>query len=390
MRPLTGGRRLTAAALENGTYETEPDRPVSRKELAAIARDAMKGLKLRPHLRLILAELVGCWGERMAKERMLVYPSNDYLCRRTGIPERSLRYGIHRLVESGLIVPKDSANGKRFAIRGKDGELVDAYGFDLTPLYARRAEFAGLLREQDALLEERARVFDEITICRRAVEEVLMAFGRLGLSEICIQISDSFERLRDETPRRSHGTPIGAIMPVLESWRRLRSSAEEAFYHAASGGKLRRHIETNHPESKNEPLEQEASQEADPREIPSLPNGPELVELVVVACSSLAEYVEQPRSEVDLVAAGRFLRSTLGAHASVWGEACDVLGPVQAAACVCYVLELYENDARSAAPKIRNPGGYLRAIVRMMQDGRLDLRAELMALIRRRTAPPNT
>jgi replication initiation protein RepC len=377
----SGWRRTTVAALETARNTVEPDRAVSRRELNTAARNAMKGLRLRGNLRLILGELVGVYGEVMVKDKILIYPSNEYLERRTGLPERTIRYGIRRLVDLCLVGVKDSANGKRFGIRNKAGDLVDAYGFDLTPLYNRRAEFVELIAEQDAEIERRERMFDEITICRRAAQEIL--------SEMGMQSSDTFEELAGRTPRRSRTIAAEAVEPVLVEWRALRTQLEEKFYMAASGGKNGRLIESKPTHSIKETLEQEAPRGAEPVEEPSPPTGPVTAALVIEACPSLLEYVEQPKSEVDLVAAGRFLRSTLGAHATVWSEAVETLGPVSAAAAVCLVLQLYEEDAaRGQGQRIRNPGGYLRAVVRMIRDGRMNLRAELLAMIRRRTSPP--
>jgi replication initiation protein RepC len=375
MRPSSGGRRLTAAALEGQACAIERERQVTRKELAAAARDAMKGLLMRPALRLVLAELVGCWGEKMLGDRILVHPSNEYLVRRTGLGERSVRYGIRGLVELGVMTPKDSANGKRFAIKNRAGMLIDIFGFDLTPLYARRAEFIGLISAQDAENERRARLFDEITIHRRAIEEALGALP--DESKLLSQLDD----LRDRTPRRSLTTHEATLHPIVNSWRALRGAAEEAFYSAASGGKSRRHIESKPSESKNSYLEQEAFQEGDRGENHAPIAGTADVALVLEACPSLSEYVELPKSEVDLVATARYLRGSLGASQSVWDEAVEKLGPINAAAAVCLVLQLHADDRGS---RIRNPGGYLRAMVRMFAEGKSNVRYELMALIRRK------
>ena len=45
------------------------------------------------------------------------------------------------LVELGLVVMKDSPNGKRFGRRDAKRRIIEAYGFDLAPLAARQAEF---------------------------------------------------------------------------------------------------------------------------------------------------------------------------------------------------------------------------------------------------------
>ncbi len=55
------------------------------------------------------------------------------------------RRHLASLVEAGLIIRRDSPNGKRFARRGQGGEIESAFGFDLTPLIARLAEIHKLL-----------------------------------------------------------------------------------------------------------------------------------------------------------------------------------------------------------------------------------------------------
>lgn len=380
----SGWRRTAVGALQATKVVVEAERVVTRRELAMVARNAMKGLRLSPSLRNLLGELVGVYGETMVKGKILIYPSNDYLVSRTGLSERAVRYGIRRLVDLCLVGVKDSANGKRFAIKNRAGDLLDVYGFDLTPLYHRRAEFVELIAEQDAENERRERLFDEITICRRAAQETIAA-----LKEIGGRFLTRLEELAARTPRRSRTAAAEAVEPVLVEWRALRSELEETFYLAASGGKNGRLIESKPSESKTEGLEQDAPRGAGVGEDLSPSTGALPVALVVEACPSLSDYGEVPRSEIDLVATGRLLRSTLGAHASVWTEAVEALGPVSAAAAVCLVLQLYENDAaRGEAQRIRNPGGYLRSVVRMIKDGRMNLRAELLALVRKNTNPP--
>jgi replication initiation protein RepC len=48
------------------------------------------------------------------------------------------------LIESGLVAMKDSPNGKRYGRRNKNGDIIEAYGFDLSPLAVRREEFRAL------------------------------------------------------------------------------------------------------------------------------------------------------------------------------------------------------------------------------------------------------
>ena len=94
----------------------------------------------------------------------------------------------------------------------------------------------------------------------------------------------------------------------------------------------------------------------------------------------ISDYAHPIRDAADLVAAGRFLRASLGAHPSAWPEAVEELGAISAATAVIYVLQLYEDDVRSGKNSIRNAGGYFRSMIRLIKGGKIDLTAELLAL----------
>jgi replication initiation protein RepC len=224
----SGGRRLRHAALAARKLALEAGRTVTRKELSAAAREAEKALQLRPTLRLVLSELVACWGEQ-GWDRLLVWPSNTYLESRTG-PDREgdpLRH--QRPDRLQLITPKDSPNGKRYAVKDLSGEIVDAFGFDLTPVYARRGEWMTLITEHKQLREVQKRAFDEVTICRRATEEALTALAHHFPQTDRSALEEQLQGLLERTPRRSTAT---LPLDLLEAWQALRHSAEEAFYQA--------------------------------------------------------------------------------------------------------------------------------------------------------------
>ena len=375
----TGGRRLRHAALAARELALEHGRTVTRKELSTAAREAEKALGLRPAQRLVLSELVACWGEQ-EWERLLVWPSNDHLASRTGLSERSIRRILGQLTDLKLIVAKDSPNGKRFAIRDLAGSIVDAYGFDLTPIYARRGEWTAMLAEQRVLREIRKRAYDEVTVARRATEEALSALAQHFPTLDRSDLESRYSELLNRTPARSTADlPDG----LLQDWQDLRNLAEEVFYRSGNGGLGVQHKETNNGSlsescTKGFPKRAEAVFPKDrPAEHLSL-------SLIVEACPSIANYGRPIRDIRDLVGAGRYLRASLGAHESAWNEAVAEIGPVGAATAVIYVLQLYEDDVSSGAQKIRNPGGYFRAFVRMVSSGKINLAVELFAMRRRR------
>jgi replication initiation protein RepC len=377
----SGGRRLRHAALVARELALETGRTVTRKELSAAARDAAKALELRNGPRSVLSELVACWGEQ-EWERLLVWPSNDYLMSRTGLSERSVRYAFRVLIDQQLIVPKESPNGKRFAVKDLGGEIVDAFGFDLTPVFARRGEWTERLIEQKQLREARKRAFDEITIARRAAEEALSALAEHYPDLDRSDLEDRLKVLKARTPLRST-----KVMPLdaLDEWKDLRALCEKAFFDAGNGGKDCRHNNNNNG-SPSEPCNKGFPKKAEA--VRSTEQAPEHLspELILEACPTLSDYGQPVRDLADIVSAGRYLRASLGAHESAWAEAVEEVGPVRAAIAVLYTLQLYEDDlARNGGEsRIKNPGGYFRALTRMVKSGKIDLAVELLAMRRRR------
>ncbi|WP_226582545.1 plasmid replication protein RepC [Acuticoccus sediminis] len=432
----SGGRRLRHAALVAGQHALDSGRIVTRKELSAAYRLAQEALGLRPTLRLVLSELVANWGEQ-PWERLLVWPSNEHLILRTGLSERALRVAFRALTDLGLIVPKDSPNGKRYAVRDAAGTTVDAFGFDLTPLYAQRESWAGRVAELKAERQRIKRAFDEITIARRATEEAIDALHETYPQMWRPEMEQEYDALLARTPRRGTAMPpVG----LLDAWSTLRCTVERSFFHAGNGGTTCRHNKDNNDSSsetcysgfrkneggeavpdggssasagssgsQDEPPEHEV-QEHEVRETMTAagrtepggrvrpspgaaaqaePVGGLAADLVPAAireaCPATMTYGRPARTPAEVVALGAFLRPMLGANETVWTEAVASIGPLRAAVAVIYVTQLYEDDLnRGGDSRIRNPGGYLRAFVRMVASGKIDLAADLLAMRRRR------
>lgn len=105
---------------------------------------------------------------------LVVFPSNEQLARRAhGMAASTLRRHLAQLVDLGLIVRRDSPNGKRYARKDADGAVETAFGFDLAPLVARAAEFERLAAEIEA--EERARRLarERLTLLRRDLSKMI-------------------------------------------------------------------------------------------------------------------------------------------------------------------------------------------------------------------------
>ena len=84
-----------------------------------------------------------------------------------------MRRHLAVLVDAGVIIRRDSPNGKRYARKGSDGSFSQAFGFDLSPLVARAAEFEGLAEEVQAEERELRYVRERITLARRDIVKII-------------------------------------------------------------------------------------------------------------------------------------------------------------------------------------------------------------------------
>ena len=105
---------------------------------------------------------------------LVVFPSNEQLSLRAhGMPPSTMRRHLAVLVDAGVIIRRDSPNGKRYARKGRGGAIDHAFGFDLAPMIARAAEFATLAEEVRA--EDQALRFarERITLARRDIVKII-------------------------------------------------------------------------------------------------------------------------------------------------------------------------------------------------------------------------
>src|SRR5271154_3641427 len=110
------------------------------------------------------------------EDELIVFPSNEQLCLRThGMPASTLRRHLAVLVDAGLIVRRDSPNGKRYARKGRGGRIKLAFGFDLAPLVVRAEEFDRLAAGIEAEARDVRLAKERIMLCRRDVAKMIAA-----------------------------------------------------------------------------------------------------------------------------------------------------------------------------------------------------------------------
>ena len=113
--------------------------------------------------------------------RPIVWPSALLQQEALGLSETQAKRLNRCLIEAGLVTMKDSPNGKRYGKRDPKGRIVEAYGFDLSPLAARYAEFVRLAEEGRAERETMGRLRRRATIARKGIVQILETAGDYAL-----------------------------------------------------------------------------------------------------------------------------------------------------------------------------------------------------------------
>ena len=343
--------------------------------------------------------------------RPIVWASNAYLMEQTGFSLSALKRHARRLAEAGAIAFKDSPNGKRWGKRDAEGVIVEAYGFDLSPLSARVDEFEQLHAQLQAERELCQRLKRQITVARRMIRARIEAAVSGALSGPWAQFTGLFEDLLGRLPRRNEGSD--RLMGVLTWFKELQERVEAAYLKAVQ----REEVVENSP-SDVEQVSQK-TQQLDPREVISdphilitkqlipvisnssekeeaadlVPNAPP-EERVDSALEDWVVEVRKKRTAVDLPtimqacpefaswarSMGGFLkdwgdlhrvagqlRPMIGISEHAWNTAQEMLGKQVATAALVLVFE------KHSAGEVASPGGYLRGMVEKAGVGELHL-----------------
>ncbi len=336
---------------------------------------------------------------------LVVFPSNAQLSLRArGMTAATLRRHLAVLIEAGLILRKDSPNGKRYARRSRAGEINEAFGFSLAPLLARAVEIESLAAHVIAERELLRITRDRLTVCRRDVAKLITAATQDGVPGDWGAILDIFRTLVARVPRVA---TVKNLSPILDDMATLRSKIVNLLERwiktekiDASESQIERHKQNSNlkynyeseprfemkraapssddPEPLSEPVESRQNRQtsthtetAAAKSLQSFPLG-----LVLQSCPQIADYGPSGRIDNwrDLMAAAVVVRTMLGITSSAYEEACAIMGRENAATVLACILERGE--------QINSAGGYLRDLTRRTERGEFAVGPMLMALAR--------
>ncbi len=331
---------------------------------------------------------------------LIVFPSNHQLSLRAhGMAPATLRRHLAALVDVGLIVRRDSPNGKRYARKDREGEIELAFGFDLSPLVVRAEEFESLAEE--IRLEQRALAFvrERITICRRDIAKMIATGMEEGVStrrggqgpSDWLELHALFRAIVDRIPRtatRQVLEPIAEELSLLadEILNLLEDHVKQSNL-SANESHSERHKQNSNPKTPTdfEPDLREgrgAAPEAAEIEtgVPSAKSkleGAYPLRMVLEACPDIADYAKGGIANWrDFLATANVVRPLIGVSRSAWEEAQAAMGDVYAAILLACILQ--------KGATINSAGGYVRELTRKAQAGEFSIGPMLMALVNSR------
>ena len=324
------------AARDEGALsaDTRPDRFRLVEVLGKAARD----LGLGPSVVATVDALLSCLPPKRRHD--VVFASNATLvARRNGISDRTLRRHLAELVAAGLIARIDSPNGKRYAKSDPTQGVTLRFGLDMAPLFAAFPRIKALAQERDMLAQR-------------------LAYLRCKLRAALARTPEAPDTMRLALRRAVTADALEAMLSELAEVTALET--EEM---AASNSQNVRH----HQNSEKELIEREISPEISAEDL-------------TTACPEAASFLMEPAKSIEAVIAhGRRLAPMLGIDPRLYQAAETARGRVDAALTIWVLMELQS--------KIRNLGGYFRAITRGAKAHGFDPRLWISQRLQRTDCP---
>ncbi len=385
-RPMTLGMISSQMTAKNGKSEAAI---VHKWHVFQHIKEARQVLGATDRALAILHALLSFHPETAleATSELIVWPSNEQLmARANGMPPTTLRRHLAVLVDCGLIIRRDSPNGKRFARKGRGGEIEQAYGFDLAPIVARAEEYKSLAETVHAEKKAFRVAKERLTILRRDIVKMIEAGIEEGVPANWRRFQQAYQEIVGRIPRTAPRQVLESIGGDLEKlWREIRELLEtfaKTQNLDANESHFGRHIQNSNPEPLPEseeslPKKNEAGGNAGINDnLRSLPKRELPLGIVLDACPNIRWLVKggEIRHWRDLIAAAEIARPMLGISPSAWREAREVLGDQQAAITLAAIHQ--KSDQISSA------GGYLRSLTDRARDGKFSVWPMIMALLR--------
>ncbi len=422
----SGGRR-TNPAIRACLIDIEAKQGLDidhdRYELLLLAKKTGRGLGFTPALiRLLdyyMAFTRDCDWQQGA--RPIVYQSLSKTARDLGLSERQIQNLEKNLFEVGAMSWNDSGNHRRYGARDEQtGQLLYAYGVDLSPLAALRPALIEALERKQAYEQLWQQHKRQISWYRRQIRALIEeANARVGAADDLTDDITSYDAIsysiraymdvdRLQVLRNEHKALYRQLMTKLSatdlsvrfnSFSGFSSSTDaENFVHIkpTTNFQTNKLVQSNPspdagfqesvPQLSDSQSELgEGSRNGDTEVDPLKSSGLYHITFDHLKSAVTERFIEHlPLREEDwnftsFIEAAYLLCPKLGINRSAWAEACSILG--RSGAAICLLITDHAID-REDDP-VRKPGGYFRAMVAKARVGELRLHASIFGILKR-------
>ncbi|RWA78208.1 plasmid replication protein RepC [Mesorhizobium sp.] len=381
------GRRpmsLAMLAAQNDSREIPKGRVVDKWQIYRNLCEGKSVVGIGDRALAVLNALLSFYPDSELSEEndLIVFPSNAQLSLRAhGMPDATLRRHLAALVDGGLIIRRDSPNGKRYARKGRGGEIEEAFGFSLAPLLARAFEFEAAAERVRADSRALRLMRERITLHRRDIHKLIEAAVDDAVPGDWGGLWKRFRGVVEAIPRRAS---VPQLQPIVADLAALRDDVDKL---------LEIHMKSTNPsgnDSQNErqqsdsntdsifefePALEKSGAAAEPLTRTAEPPKTYPLGLVLKACPEIADYaVDGIGNWRDFMITAAQVRGYLGVSPSAYEDACHVMGQEIAAVVIACILQ--------RAQHIDSAGGYLRVLTEKARAGQFSVGPMLMAALR--------
>lgn len=414
LKPVAGVRRVTPAGLaaQRAAREYAGDRTlvVKRIEALQVAKRAAAALGLKAAKIAMIDKLFGFspaadWNSKDANP--IVWPSNQLLAQQLGLSISTARHHLRGLAAAGLIAHASHPTFQRRGVRDAQGNIVEAFGIDLSPIIMRYDELLEIAIAYERDGRERRSLCYHRTQIRREIEAVLVAVQRDRLVGNWQHFHARLDRLRETAPG-----DLKQFRGLIEKLTALRDAVEDAYRGASKPSNLDTAVSISRQVQATADLTSVKGSRtpssiatvthiagAQPRPTPIASErrraeagsaartdqwselspaddiGNVSLELVQSACPALRKHVPEVfETWMALRSSGRRLCIAATINTQVWTEAETYLGPDAAIAALAVTMQRAEDG------QVANPGAYLRTLIQRGRKGQLRISRSLFAL----------
>ena len=299
------------------------------------------------------------------------------------------------LWEAGIFVIRDDPQGRRYGHRHEQtGRIIEAYGFDLSPLAQRYDEFVKIAAAAKIERNRMRKLRRRSTLARRGIAQAVEELAAQGDdSEALARLVRETAELVSAARACTRSDELALAVKALESRKSAAEDMVRRFIKA---------VETDPKEPENRPhnttttlpandinhtvITSEKCSRAEAKPLKTPPSQedrlfPESLNvtpaLMVELAPRLASYMPahyDDKSWPELIEAALWLSGEMGINRTLWARACQVMGREYATVALALV------STRPAGHFISGPGAYFAGMLRKFERGELCLSRTLWKL----------